>query len=83
MYTYHHATPLSNMLTTHINHACAFFMIRWCVFELYTANDKNCEVIIAMPPHDKLQMVDALRRKNGFHKMFQAMAGEFLIDFQT
>ena len=48
----------------------------WCVFEMYTATKRKCNVTIIMPSKEKDSLEEDLFRgdPNDFNKLYQALA---------
>jgi len=47
----------------------------WCIFELFTANEKGCDLTITMPPRDKTAMVEALEVEGGVNVLYDTLSG--------
>ena len=49
----------------------------WCVFELFTASNNECEVSIAMPPRKSKYFIDGMKSGNGVdqvNKLFKTLS---------
>jgi len=47
----------------------------WCIFELFTAKNENCNLFIAMPPKERIKMAESLATQDGYEILLKALGG--------